>query len=541
MLATNAAVGAWRKEWQQSTLVTDLTYSSYVARLQRYAVYWAFFKNNAYSDVNLWAKDYRVQNKLYRHVRNIYNPARRLCVFWETALYGGPLDPNAGDGSAVKSALPILTKNELLRPALARLWRDSNMQARKEEYALLGTVFGDVGWRVCDDPGRGKVFITPLHAQNLYDVVRDEVGNVKGYTYIETRPDPRVVVTAQAHPVMYIETATRDGAWVLYQTFLNKDLYAWDGVSAAWAEPYGFVPLVVVKHAGVSEWGESEIEGNEAKIREADDMASLLHDYIRKAVNAPMLLAGVNAPEDNSTPTAKNRNTSDRNTAAGTTPNLREEVPLFYGPTGANAIPLIAPLDLVGAGARIDKLIEELESDNPELKIDKLRVSGGLTGRALELAREPAEQKGVRLRGNYDNGLVRAHQMALAIGGWRGYDGYQGFDLDSYARGVLDHSIGPRAIFSGSEMDKLEIREKFWQIVTNAGPNVGNATVLRDLGWSDSKIEEELGTAPPAATPPTASAAGMATDPLLNDVHTALKDFRAAMGTSATQPVAGAN
>ncbi|MBA2702709.1 MAG: hypothetical protein H0U60_02540, partial [Blastocatellia bacterium] len=303
-----------------------------------------------------------------------------------------------------------------------------------------------------------------------------------------------------------------------------------------WEAPYGFVPMVVVKHSGIGAWGESEIEGNESKIRECDDLASLLHDYIRKAVNAPMLLAGVQSPKDGSTPTARNANTSDTRVSAAydNLPNLREEVPLFYGPAGAQAIPMIASLDIAGSGARLDKMIEEFESDNPELKIDKLRVSGGLTGRALELAREPAEKKGGRLRGNYDNGLVRAQQMAIAIGGWRGYDGYQGFGLDSYAAGALDHTIGERDIFSTSQMDVLEQKAAFWKIVLDAGgAPVGSAAVLRDLGWDDAKILEQIGDT--AAVPDAATAPAPAPDAagMLDEVKAAMSEFRSAMGAGA--------
>jgi hypothetical protein len=65
-------------------------------------------------------------------------------------------------------------------------------------------------------------------------------------------------------------------------------------------------------------------------------------------------------------------------------------------------------------------------------------------------------------RAGYDSALMRAHQMAVAIGGMRGYVGYQGFSLDSYRAGALEHSIGDRPVFAIDPLDRIEEDTAFW-------------------------------------------------------------------------------
>ena len=71
--------------------------------------------------------------------------------------------------------------------------------------------------------------------------------------------------------------------------------------------------------------------------------------------------------------------------------------------------------------------------------------------------------------------------MAIAIGGWRGYDGYEGFGLDSYGRGDLAHSIAMRDVFTRSVDDSLNIarkRAEVIKILTDAGGNLAQAALL---------------------------------------------------------------
>lgn len=488
MSGLTAGITAFREAYMNAGALDSPDFNEFEARKLRYAIFWAFFQNTAYRDINKWAPSLRAEYGLYKFARNIYNPAYRLGKFWQAHLMGGALDPNAGDGKTAPSALPILTEVDALRTPIAALWRDSNWQIRKDIFTLQGSLFGDIGLRVIDDVERAKVYLDVVHPGTIKSVTLDPFGNVKGYTLEESRVNPNGNTPKF---VTYTEVAARDGANVVYQTFLNGTLYAWNGIAAEWAEPYGFIPLVICQHNNVGlEWGWSELHPGLAKFREVDDLSAMLHDQIRKMVNAAWLLAGVSESKAR-TPNAKNNSATSENPGNG-----REEVPIFYGPVGAQPHALVAPLDIAAAGARVDALIVELERDYPELKIDELRVSGSLSGRAMALAQQPAEDKAYQLRAGYDNGLVRAQQMAIAIGGHRGYEGYAGFDLDSYAAGKLNHSIGARRVFAQTPLDELEERTAFYGVfkaASDAGAPIPRKMIWQEAGYEDvDAMEKDL-------------------------------------------------
>jgi hypothetical protein len=79
--------------------------------------------------------------------------------------------------------------------------------------------------------------------------------------------------------------------------------------------------------------------------------------------------------------------------------------------------------------------------------------------------------------------------MAIAIGGMRGYPGYEGFSLDSFAVGALDHSIGDRPVFAVDPLDKIEEDTAFWASI-KAATDTGYPLelALRDKGYDEAKI-----------------------------------------------------
>ena len=177
---------------------------------------------------------------------------------------------------------------------------------------------------------------------------------------------------------------------------------------------------------------------------------------------------------------------------AGSVEPGREELPVFYSndPT-AKAIPLVAPLDITGTLAHITALLAELERDYPELRFDNLRVSGEVSGATLRVARQPVETKVTQRRAVYDDALVRAHNMAVAIAGLRRLPGFESFDLGSYARGDLEHSIGLRPVFDVDPMDRLDEEKQFWtnaNLAVDAG--VPLKAYLKREGWDPADLAE---------------------------------------------------
>ena len=470
---------------------TLFDFTHYQGRRLRYALYQSLYDNSVYrGSIHRWSSSFRQTYGLYKYIRQIEAPSSTIITFWQTHLFGGALDPEAGDGMSNPSAIPIITDNDALRPAIARVWAWSNWATKKDTFAMEGAKLGDVGLRVIDDRARAKVYLQIVHPASLVDLTLDPFGNVKAYCYEEQRAHPQTGKT-----VIYREEVGRDGEFVTYQTFLDKAPYAWPGNEdvngnprAEWREPYGFVPFIWLNHIDTgTEFGLSEQHQGLAVFRELDDIASALDDQVRKAVNAPWLLAGVQDPKlaRRTDPTISGATPTATNPEPG-----RTEMPLLYGPVGAQATPLVFPLDLAGVNTRIEALHAKLRRDYPELDADIATDSGDASGRALRVKRQRAEVKVNLRRAVYDDALMRAHKMAVAIGGMRGLEGFGGFGLDSDARGDLDHHIGSRPVFAVSTADQLEEELLFWQVAKQADDaGYPLELYLADQGWEQTRID----------------------------------------------------
>jgi hypothetical protein len=159
----------------------------------------------------------------------------------------------------------------------------------------------------------------------------------------------------------------------------------------------------------------------------------------------------------------------------------REELTMLYGSLGAEVKFLVAPFAIGDALQHVKGLLEEIERDYPELQLDIWRASADVSGRALRVARQRTEIKVQERRANYDAGLVKAQQMAIAMGGLRGYSGYAGFGLDSYANGGLDHTIAKRPVFALDPLDDLELQKAFWEAAGQANAVGGPAALAQFL------------------------------------------------------------
>lgn len=475
MARTSAAIRAFREPALISDPLTTISgdFGDWDSRRLRYTIFWAFYENDAYREIQTWSKRYKTDYGLYRWIRNIYNPAYRIGEFWKAHLWGGELS----------KAIPVKTENEDILEPLAQIQRWSNLQIKKDTAALYGSILGDVGIQVIDDTEREKVYLEVIHPGTIKDVDLDPFGNVKAYVIEEERESP----LKADQKVTYLEEVTRDGDNVIFQTFLNGKPWDWTGNGAMWTTAYGFVPLVMIQHNDVGlDWGWSELQPLRSRMHEVDDQVSILNDYIRKMVASPNLLAGISDPVD--TPVITHSTNPAGSQARQENPQIgRDEVPNLYAPLGATSTSLVSELNIEQVSNHIDKLLDDLEENAPELRLSKSdkEAAGEKSGKAIREARRLTESKVEQRRVNYDDGLVRAMQMAVAIGGFKDY--FEGFDLDSFASGDLDHTIDDREVFPIDPLDKMEILEKRFTI--------GNFPTLsrwREMGLTEEQVEQML-------------------------------------------------
>lgn len=490
MTASKAAIVAFREAYMRGDWLDSDDWDDPDGRRLRYNLLWANYDNTAYRNkIHTWANLYKAEYAVYTYVRRLIGVPYRLGTFWQSYLWGGMLDVKDGQ-AGIKGALPIITDNEALRVPIASIWRWSNWNTKKDIASLWGSVLGDAFIRIRDDTVREKVYLELVHPGTIEDVEKDNFGNVKGYTIVETRQDPD---SDTEKDVEYREIAEREGGRVVFSTFRDGSPFDWreyepgdEEIGPEWAAEYDFIPMVHILHNDVGlDWGVGEVSQALEKIREIDDGLSLRSDQMRKTINPVWLFSGVKEPRSGTLTFSRTADTTTRPEAGREDKNA-----LYSTDPSAKAQALVATLDTAGAIAHIQQIIDILEDDYPELRFERLRRGGVMSGMAIRLARQPTVTKVELRRPLYDGPLVRAQQMAVAIGGMRGYEDFIGFDLDSFAAGALNHMIGERPVFKPDPAETSELSLSFWAAADAAAKvGVDLDVYLEEMGWPQEKID----------------------------------------------------
>ena len=449
MSAAKAAITTF----SETSLVPDerFNWDAYEARLFRGELFMGYFNNVAYrSSVLPFANVYKREYALYKHIRSIYNPVGRQSDVVTSKIYGGTLDLEL----LKKGAVPINGGDDALRNALRQLWVDSNWGTQKSLYVRMGTIIGDSFLKLVDDRQREKVRIEVLDARKVREIIKDPVGNIKAATieYIKTETDD------QGKEKEFVYKEAIDKEW--FRTFKDDEPFAFfEDVNGApvfeWPNEYGFVPLVHVQHKDVGlKYGAPPFHNTLGKIDELNDAASILNDNVRKAVGIVWFMPGMKKANLEISGQLDDATSTTEATAQ------KDKVPMLFGGTSQNPqnpFPMVPNIDIAAAGQNILNMLAEIERDMPELSLHRLREGGNQTAPGVRAAWNDAIERIVEARGNYDNGLVRAQQMGVAIGGYRNYQGFTGFDLNSFDAGRLEHTIAERPVIDDalSKNDKV--------------------------------------------------------------------------------------
>jgi hypothetical protein len=440
------------------------------ARRFRYSHYAHYYHNSVYSSLAAGAASQRTREKLYKHIRAIYNPVARQNDLLVSLVYGGGIDLEHLTGGAI----PLIYDNPALTMAIRRIFVWSRLGELKSLYVRLGALYGDVALKVVDDLPRDpndtpKVRLEVLPPTAIRDLTVDGVGNVKAIhiEYAQTDADGRPYVYSEVIDGARVQTF-KDGQPFAYQTDLDGRLVS------AWEHPYGFVPVVLAGHKATgARWAMNAFAHALRKIDEINDLASLINDQTRKAVNTMWYFAGVRAPSDLSASTDE-----------------RDALPAVYGPADSQPHAMIADAPLADALAALRAMLEEVERDMPELALTRIREGGGgFSAPGVRAAYSDAIGRVQEVRGNYDHALARALQMAVSIGGLRGAAGFESFGADSYARGDIDLSINERAVIG----DSLSVSERLSALARlSEQPPAIQRLMLRELAYSEREIADVI-------------------------------------------------
>lgn len=502
------------------------TFVDWETRRARYAFFWSLYENNCYGeDAHEWADRIKVAFGLPKFTRNIFSPVYKLTEFWTSHIFGGDLDPDAGDGQTVPSAIPIVTDDDRLRKVIAQLWRDSNWQSRKSILTRGASLMGDYFIKVIDDPIGKRVWLDVVHPGHVkWAQFNPRDGSITDYILETERFIPNTQSLKGWNPsvnpkdlliqTIYNEVATAQSGRLVYQTYQNYSPYNWRGrtrdgseLPTQWSPPYDFVPMVQVQHININmNWGIGEPHCMVSKVFEIDGAGSTLSDSQRRQLNGPWFITGMGT-------LGGRRGAAQGMTAdlAAPQPTLgnpkkgKDDLPFVYAPTGATATPLTYDMNMDGANAFIAALKHDIRENWPELGMDDWST-GDTSGRAIRISREAIETKVLQRRAAYQHAMVEAHKLAIRIGVIQGYPGFEAFTIADLDNGAIEHTIGKSPIFSNDVADDLDLQAQFW-MVGKAAVDAGTPLSfwLKEQGWTDERIQAMLNARTTESMYPTAT------------------------------------
>lgn len=478
-------------------------WTSHPARLLRYSAGWAMYEGTIYRSIHKWAEGLKEHHDLYEAVQALRSPAKRIVDLTASYVYRGPLDLDAGDGTDKErpTSIPIVVDDETLRPIIAQIFRLSVWQANKECYARDCAAKGDVFLQVVDNAVKEQAYIIIRDPATVYDVEKDDQGNIRGYTIIERRVDPDSPVNdygLATQYATYIEVCTRgenpaNPDTITYRTFKDRvsrnedgtwETYDWDGFGGEWTRNYGFVPMVHVQFKNVGKgFGWNIYQGSFDKLIAIDDVASKINDQIRKLTDPPVAYPG-GSPEN-----VKQLAEYDEWNGKYD----RESSRMVFVPAECTPSPIVADMDIADATAYLQSLSDELAEDYPILRFGD--VSPDASGKARQMERGRVESEVYDIRANLDAGFVSALQMTISIMAQFQYPGPEGLpikiDVDAYKQNKMGIKIGNRPVFAVSDDDKLDQEKKRSDIfAVLVGKGMPFEWAAKKAGWSDEDVAE---------------------------------------------------
>lgn len=491
-MATTGAISAIRDAFTDPNRVASVDFA---ARRSHFDHLWHLYRNSVYDDQTVW-QAYREKYVLYRNVRAIYNPTKRLVNFYVAQVYPGVLSEDAKSlPDGVPLAIPLSgDTSDDLKAAVAQFWQWSNWQSKNKLMVRYGAATGCALVEMLDDPARGKVSASVRWPGLVADLVLDDAGNVKSYAVEYDAEDEGGKAYKYRKEV--------DGESFRY--FKDDKPFAYGGGEAVVPHPYTFCPAVWCKHTDEGEdIGAPAIAGSVGKIDELNSIASHVSDHIDVLIDSP----GIIATEGKLGRIGENRTTTADEYDGTTTGRGRNNKRLLLkAPKDTSWIPMSGNLDPEKAEKRIESLYAEIERDHPELKFwETVRGMSSLSGVAVDRLSGDVRGRVGEAAANYDQQSVKLFAMAAAIGGFRLREGREGwrnpteqqqkfgpFDLTSYGRGELSMSIMPRPLVPATEAESVELTGKRLENARRGKEVFDEDRVLELAGISDEKKRKEI-------------------------------------------------
>jgi hypothetical protein len=469
-MGLSTAIGQFRRVYQDPSQVEG---GSILGLQPYYRLLWGYYDNSAFENLGMWGP-YKGQYRLYRQMRILYNPTRRLCDFYATSIYPGLLTADVtGLPEGTRLAVPLAddTPPEM-RVALDQLWAWSRWQINNSTLVRYGAVAGNALVEAVDDVDEARVYLNVVWPSLVTYLDLDPTGAILAYTLQYPARDDT------GNYYEYRKEVDRE------KISFFKDGLPYDyGEGTSYPNPYGFVPAVWIKHKDLGgNAGAPAIHGSIGKIDELNSLASHVHDQIHKVIGAPLVMwtdGKIGSLFGNS-----GQQKRAPSTPYDTADLDREGILMLTGPAGGRVESLAGQLQLHEAAEHMTMLQTEIEADHPEVTMYRqLRSMSQVTGPAASRLMGDVIANVDEAAANYDAGCTQAFAMALAIGGWRANRGDWGtltkeralftpFNIDQFASGDLHVRIMPRPLIQTSEMEQLELQQLRDSVAANVPPTL---------------------------------------------------------------------
>jgi len=450
-----------------------------------YKLMMAYYQSNGlYTDLEAALHDAGIWNEAMKPLRN---PAFRVAEFYASKLWPG----------ALSTALPIVTENERIIPAIEQIWEWSNWARKKQVaarwFAIYGDMFIKVAQRVGPDGKPARVYMQLLRPQRVINFDSDERDYLT-YIRIDT---PRIrrggdKIESFTHVELWDKSRNRFAIWE-HDGKPGKPLSRL-GRPIVDSEITDFgIDFIPIAHGKFRDLGEDDEDGQSRsgrgsnafghaldKIDEANRQATRLHQMFYRYNNVTEVVEG-DATDPTGRPLApprvrgKTTSTDDGTLAVGDSRIVRL-------PSGWHWREAVPKLDYAAGLSILNAHMLEIEKDLPELAYYRLRDMSDISGRAVRLLLGDAIDRALEARGNGEATIIQAHQMALTIGQIGGlFD-----DIGDYAAGDYRHEFAARPVIDTPEAERADVAEKYVRAT------VPLAAALRRAGWTEDEIDGAL-------------------------------------------------
>lgn len=409
---------------------------------ERYALQRRYYASNGlYIDL---ARALYEQGIVNRSVRGLMNPAYRVVEAHVQWIWPGDLP----------DALPIETENEKIIDPIQQIWKWSNWSRKKQVMVRWLAMLGDVFIKVVRPNDKPRVYFQLIDPANVTWFETDERDNL-----LEVRIDIPIVRTGDTQVTeRLLHTEVWSKSEQLYRRWEHKNTpqtpvaelgqpaeeisYSQMGIN--------FTPIV---HAQFQDIGEDRGAGafifQLDKIDQLNAEATRLSQMMFRHNRPTLVMVGGRDAGGRPLPPPV-----IGDGAASDTLDLNDESVISVG--GDTKVDSMVPNLDYGAHLKlIEQRLQDLAHDLPEMAYWSIvdMGAGAISGRALNFILGPAIRRALEARGNAEDALARADEMALSIAS----AGQKLFgDLGSYDQGDFEHVFAERPVIATDALEDAQ-------------------------------------------------------------------------------------